>query len=60
VFQTQRQLLQAGARHQFLWNEFRLKPSPECNYRLAQKRLLEVVEDVYARYRDTVQRQYHE
>jgi hypothetical protein len=44
----------------FVWNEFRLRLSPECDYRLAEKRLLEVVEDVYARYRDTVQRQYHE
>ena len=44
----------------FVWNEFKLTLAPECDYRLAEKRLIEVVEDVYARYRDTVQRQHRE
>jgi small-conductance mechanosensitive channel len=60
VFQTNGNFFKQAPGTNFVWNEFRLTLSPECDYRLAEKRLLEVVEDVYARYRDTVQRQYHE
>ena len=42
----------------FVWNEITLTLSPECDYRLAEKRLLEAVEEVFARYRETIQRQY--
>jgi small-conductance mechanosensitive channel len=58
VFQTNGNFFKQAPGTSFVWNEFRLTLSPECDYRLAEKRLLEVVEDVYARYRDTVQRQY--
>ena len=58
VFQTNGNFFKQAPGTNFVWNEFRLTLSPECDYRLAEKRLLEVVEDVYARYRDTVQRQY--
>jgi small-conductance mechanosensitive channel len=60
VFQSNGNFFKQAPGTNFVWNEFRLTLSPECDYRLAEKRLLEVVEDVYARYRDTVQRQYHE
>jgi small-conductance mechanosensitive channel len=60
VFQANGNFFKQAPGTNFVWNEFRLTLSPECDYRLAEKRLLEVVEDVYARYRDTVQRQYHE
>jgi len=59
VFQTNGNFFKQAPGTNFVWNEFRLTLSPECDYRLAEKRLLEVVEDVYARYRDTVQRQYN-
>lgn len=42
----------------FVWNQVTLTVSPECDYRLAEKRLLEAVEEVFARYRETIQRQY--
>ena len=58
VFQANGNFFKQAPGTSFVWNEFRLTLSPECDYRLAEKRLLEVVEDVYARYRDTVQRQY--
>ena len=44
----------------FVWNEVTLTLSPECDYRLAEKRLVEAVDEVFARYRETIQRQYIE
>ena len=58
VFQANGNFFKQAPGTSFVWNEFRLTLSPECDYRLAEKRLLEVVEDVYEHYRDTVQRQY--
>jgi small-conductance mechanosensitive channel len=42
----------------FSWHELRLTLAPDCDYRLAEKRLIEVVNEVFAHYRDTVQREY--
>jgi hypothetical protein len=42
----------------FTWNELRLSLAPECDYRLAERRLIEVVNDVFTRYRDAIQREY--
>jgi hypothetical protein len=42
----------------YSWNELRLTLAPDCDYRLAEKRLEEVVGAVFARYRDAVQRDY--
>jgi small-conductance mechanosensitive channel len=58
VFQTNGNFFKQAPGTNFVWNEFRLTLAPDCDYRVAEKRLLQVVEDVYARYRDTVQRQY--
>jgi small-conductance mechanosensitive channel len=44
----------------FVWNEVTLTMSPDCDYRLAEKRLLEAVDEVFARHRETIQRQYLE
>jgi small-conductance mechanosensitive channel len=44
----------------FGWNEVTLTLSPDCDYRLAEKRLLEAVDEVFARHRETIQRQYIE
>jgi small-conductance mechanosensitive channel len=41
----------------FMWSELRLTLAPDCDYRLAEKKILEVVNDVFARYRDSVQRE---
>jgi small-conductance mechanosensitive channel len=42
----------------FAWHELRLTLAPECDYRLAERRLLDIVNDVFRRYRDTLQREY--
>ncbi len=44
----------------FVWNEVTLTLSPDCDYRLAEKRLLEAIDEVFARYREAIQRQYLE
>lgn len=43
----------------YLWNELRLTLAPDCDYRLAEQRVMEVVGAVFARFRDAVQRDYH-
>lgn len=43
----------------YLWDEMRLTLAPDCDYRLAEQRVLEVVGAVFARYRDSIQRDYH-
>jgi small-conductance mechanosensitive channel len=44
----------------FAWNELRLTLAPECDYRLAEQRLADIVNDVFRHYRDTLQREYRE
>lgn len=44
----------------YVWNEMRFSLAPDCDYRLAEKRLTDVVNDVYAHYRDIVQREFRE
>jgi len=46
-----------GARYS--WNEMRLTLAPDCDYRLAEQRVMEVVGAVFAKYRDSIQRDYH-
>jgi small-conductance mechanosensitive channel len=40
----------------FTWRDVSLTIGPECDYRLAEKTMLEVVEDVFAKYRDQARR----
>ncbi|MGA2408764.1 MAG: hypothetical protein ABSG46_00010 [Candidatus Binataceae bacterium] len=42
----------------FIWNELRLTLAPDCDYRMVEKKILEVVNEVFAHYRDSVQREY--
>lgn len=42
----------------FVWNELRLTLAPDCDYRQAEELVTEVVNAVFARYRDHVQREY--
>lgn len=60
IFQPNGNFFRPAPGTNFMWNEFRLTLAPECDYRSAEKRLLAVVEDAYARYRDSVQRQYRQ
>jgi small-conductance mechanosensitive channel len=43
----------------YLWNELRLTLAPDCDYRLAEQRVMEVVGAVFGKYRDSIQRDYH-
>jgi len=40
-----------------IWNELNFTVAPECDYRVIEKLLLEVVDEVFARYRDRARRQ---
>ena len=44
----------------FAWAEIALTIAPDCDYRLAEKRLVDVVDEVFARYRETARREAHE
>jgi small-conductance mechanosensitive channel len=57
VFQANGNFFKQAPGASFTWKEVRLTLAPECDYRLAEKRLVDVVNEVYARYRDAVQRE---
>ena len=58
VFQPSGNFFKQAPGTSFVWNEVRLTLAPDIDYRLAEKRLLEVVDEVFARYRDRVMRDY--
>jgi small-conductance mechanosensitive channel len=58
VFQTNGNFFKQLPGSNFTWNELRLTLAPDCDYRVAEKRLGEVVTSVFARYRDAIQRDY--
>jgi len=58
VFQPSGNFFKQAPGTSFVWNEVRLTLAPNIDYRLAEKRLLEVVDEVFARYRDRVMRDY--
>jgi small-conductance mechanosensitive channel len=58
VFQPNGNFFKQAPGSSFIWNEVRLTLSPECDYRLAEKRLVDAVDEVFSRYREQVQRDY--
>jgi small-conductance mechanosensitive channel len=58
VFQPSGNFFKQAPGTSFVWNEVRLTLAPDVNYLLAEKRLLEVVDGVFAPYRDRVMRDY--
>jgi small-conductance mechanosensitive channel len=58
VFQSNGNFYKQMPGANFIWNELRLTLAPDCDFRLAEKRLVEVVSEVFARYRDSIQREY--
>jgi small-conductance mechanosensitive channel len=58
VFQPSGNFFKQAPGTSFVWNEVRLTLAPDADYRLAEKRLLEAVDEVFARYRDRVMRDY--
>ncbi len=45
------------AHSQMIWRELHFTLAPDCDFRVVEKRLLEVVEAVFARYRDNARTQ---
>ncbi len=43
----------------YMWNELRLSLAPDCDYRLAEQRVVEVIGAVFSRFREAIQRDYH-
>ncbi len=58
VFQPSGNFFKQAPGTSFVWNEVRLTLAPDIDYRLAEKRLLDAVDEVFARYRDRVMRDY--
>jgi small-conductance mechanosensitive channel len=54
VFQPSGNFFKQAPGTSFVWNEVRLTLAPDCDYRLAEKRLLDAVNEVFAHYRDRV------
>jgi small-conductance mechanosensitive channel len=58
VFQQSGNFFKQAPGTSFVWNEVRLTLAPDVDYRLAEKRLIDAVDEVFARYRDRVMRDY--
>ncbi len=58
VFQPNGNFFKQAPGMGFIWNEVRLTMAPDCDYRLAEKRVIDAVDEVFARYRDRVQRDF--
>jgi small-conductance mechanosensitive channel len=58
VFQPSGNFSKQAPGTSFIWNELHLMLSPDCDYRLAEKLVLDATDEVYARYRDRVQREH--
>ena len=58
VFQTTGNFFRQVPGTNFTWNELRISLAPDCDYGLVEKRLLDIVSQVYSRYRESVQREY--
>jgi small-conductance mechanosensitive channel len=58
VFQPNGNFFKTAPGMGFVWNEIRLTLAPDCDYRLAEKRVVDAINEVFARYRDRVQRDF--
>jgi small-conductance mechanosensitive channel len=58
VFQTTGNFFRQVPGTNFTWNELRISLAPDCDYGLVEKRLLDIVGQIYSRYRESVQREY--
>ncbi len=60
VFQSNGNFFKQAPGISFVWNELRLTLAPDCDYLLAEKLLMDAVNDVFARYREDLRREYRE
>jgi hypothetical protein len=58
VFQTTGNFFRQVPGTNFTWNELKISLAPDCDYVLVEKYLLEIVGQVYSRYRESVQHEY--
>jgi len=58
VFQPNGNFFKQAPGMSFVWNEIRLTLAPDCDYRLAEKRVVDAIDEVFSRYRDRVQRDF--
>ena len=58
VFQPAGNYFKQAPGTSFVWNEIRLTLAPDADYRLAEKRLLDAVDEVFTRYRDRVSAEF--
>ncbi len=59
VFQSNGNFFNQLPGSHYMWNELRLTLAPDCDYRLAEQRVVEVINGVFTRFRDSIQRDYH-
>jgi small-conductance mechanosensitive channel len=58
VFQPAGNYFKQAPGTSFVWNEIRLTLAADADYRLAEKRLLDAVDEVFTRYRDRVSAEF--
>ena len=58
VFQPNGNFFKQAPGMGFVWNEIKLTLAPDCDYRLAEKRVVDAIDEVFSRYRDRVQRDF--
>ena len=58
VFQPAGNYFKQAPGTSFVWNEIRLTLASDADYRLAEKRLLDAVDEVFTRYRDRVSAEF--
>ena len=58
VFQPNGNFFKQAPGMGFVWNEIKLTLAPDCDYRLAEKRVVDAIEEVFSRYRERVQRDF--
>jgi small-conductance mechanosensitive channel len=60
VFQSTGNFFRQAPGISFMWNELRLTLAPDCDYLLAEKLLMDAVNDVFARDREELRREYRQ
>ncbi|MGH7907609.1 MAG: hypothetical protein ACREP6_13385 [Candidatus Binataceae bacterium] len=60
VFQSSGNLFKQAPGINFVWNELSLTLAPDCDVHLAEKLLMDTVNDVYSHYREEVRREYRQ
>jgi small-conductance mechanosensitive channel len=58
VFQTTGNFFRQVPGTNFTWNELKISLAPDCDYGLIEKRLLDIVGQVYNRYRPSIEHEY--